>query len=216
MAQEGEAAKKDGRTRWECIKRLQQSHAGRRPARPSAVKKEDGELAQGPSDVMERWHQHFSNLLNKQSTFNNDVIQRMPMQSPCPDLDEPPTEEELENALLKMKKRKPGGKTGILPELVLFGGATLLDRLLELMQAIWKEGEVVADWKNAEVVPIPKKGDLQSCENWRGISLLDVVGKVFARVIQERLQVIAERLLPESQSGFRKGRGCCDMIFVAR
>ena len=67
----------------------------------------------------------------------------------------------------------------------MFGGATLLDRLLELMQAIWKEGEVVADWKNAEVVPIPKKGDLQSCENWHGISLLDVVGKVFARVIRE-------------------------------
>ena len=151
VAQEGEAAKKDGRTRWECIKRLQQSHAGRRPARPSAVKKEDRELAQGPSDVMERWHQHFSNLLNRQSTFNNDVIQRMPMQSPCLDLDEPPTEEELENALSKMKKRKAGGKTGILPELVLFGGATLLDRLLELMQAIWKEGEVVADWKNAKV-----------------------------------------------------------------
>ena len=99
---------------------------------------------------------------------------------------------------------------------MLFGGVTLLDKLLELMQVIWKEGEVVADWKNAEVVPITKKGDLQHCDNWHGISLLDVVRKLFARVIQERLQVIAERLLPESQCGFRKGRGCCNMIFVAR
>ena len=31
---------------------------------------------------------------------------------------------------------------------------------------MWREGEVVADWKNAEVVLIPKKGDLQRCENW--------------------------------------------------
>ena len=46
--------------------------------------------------------------------------------------------------------------------------------------------------------------------------MLDVVGKVFARIIQERLQVIAERTLPDSQCGFRKGRGCCDMLFVAR
>ncbi len=75
---------------------------------------------------------------------------------------------------------------------------------------------MVADWKNAEIIPIPKKGDLQKCDNWRGISLLDVVGKVLARIIQEQLQVIAERILPESQCGFRKGRGCCDMIFVAR
>ena len=28
--------------------------------------------------------------------------------------------------------------------------------------------------------------------------------------------MIAEKILPESQSGFRKGRGCADMIFVAR
>ena len=36
------------------------------------------------------------------------------------------------------------------------------------------------------------------------------------RIIQERLQVIAEQLLPDSQCGFRRGRGCVDMIFVAR
>jgi len=34
--------------------------------------------------------------------------------------------------------------------------------------------------KYAEVVPVPKKSDLQNCDNWCGISLLDVVGKVFA------------------------------------
>ena len=34
--------------------------------------------------------------------------------------------------------------------------------------------------------------------------------------MQERLQVIAEHMLPESQGGFRKGRGCCDMIFITR
>lgn len=83
----------------------------------------------------------------------------------------------MEAALAKMKRNKAGGKTGILPELVLFGGAILWDRLLELMQVMWKKEEVVADWKNAVVVPIPKKGDLQRCDNWRGISLLDVVGK---------------------------------------
>ena len=66
------------------------------------------------------------------------------------------------------------------------------------------------------VVPIPKKGDLRLCDNWRGISLLDVAGKVLARIIQERLQIISERVLPESQCGFRKGRGCIDMVFVAR
>ncbi len=32
-----------------------------------------------------------------------------------------------------------------------------------------------ADWSDAVLVPIPKKGDLTQCDNWRGIALLDVV-----------------------------------------
>ena len=58
------------------------------------------------------------------------------------------------------------------------------------------------------LVPIPKKGDLTKCDNWREISLLDVVGKVAARVVQGRLQALAKDVLLESQCGFRKGRGC--------
>ncbi len=184
--------------------------------RPVAMMKEDGELTTLGSDgVMGRWHQHFSKLLNQQSEFSDEVVDQMEDAEPHLDLDGPPTEEELEVALSKLKMRKVGGKSGMLPELVRFSGAHLWDRLLELMQVLWSQGEVETDWKDAEVIPIPKKGDLQKYDNWRGISLLDVVGKILARIIQERLQVIAERILPESQCGFRKGSGCCDMIFVA-
>ena len=66
------------------------------------------------------------------------------------------------------------------------------------------------------MVPIPKKGDLHFCDNWCGISLLDVVGKLLARILQDRLKTIADNFLPDSQCGFRTGRGCIDMIFVAR
>ena len=75
---------------------------------------------------------------------------------------------------------------------------------------------MVRDWQDAVVVPIPKKGDLKQCDLWHGISMLDVVGKVLGRIVEGRLQVIAEKILPESQSGFKKGCGCVDMIFVAR
>ena len=98
----------------------------------------------------------------------------------------------------------------------MFGGPALWDQLLSLLQDIWRSGHVVDDWRNALIVPVPKKGNLQSCDNWRGISLLDVIGKIFARIIHDRMQVIAESILPDSQSGFRKGHGCLDMIFVAR
>ena len=113
-----------------------------------------------------------------------------------------------------MKRAKAGGRTRILQELLLYGGAELQDRLLLLMEGIWKKGKVVKDWQDAEILPIPKKGDLRKCDNWRGISLLDVVGEVFARILQDRLPVVAEKILPESHCGFRKGRGCVDMSFA--
>ena len=72
------------------------------------------------------------------------------------------------------------------------------------------------EWVDAVIVAIPKKGDLSVCDNWRGISLLDIMGKVFARILQQRLQAVAEGELAESQCGFRKGRRCTDMVFYAR
>ena len=107
-------------------------------------------------------------------------------------------------------------RTGIMPELLVHGGAELPDRLLQLIQNVWQEGTVVENWRNAEIVPIPKKGNLKLSDNWQGISLLDVVGEVFALILQEWLQKVAEKVLPKSQCRFWNGKGCIDMIFAAR
>ena len=130
------------------------------------------------------------------------------------ELDEVPSKEELKTAMQRLKLGKTGGKNGIIPELVAFGSEELQERL-QVISDVWGQ-QVVSHWRDAEVVPMPKKGDLHDCDNWRGISLLDIVGKVFARILQERLQKVVEDTLLDSQCGFRKGRGCVDMIFVAR
>ena len=75
-------------------------------------------------------------------------------------------------------------------------------------------GCVVQDWKDAEIVPM--KGDLKNCDNWRGVSLLDVIGKFFGHILQDRLRLIVEKVIPESQCGFRTARGHVDMTFTAR
>ena len=85
-----------------------------------------------------------------------------------------------------------------------------------MLDSVWEEERVPQDWVNAILIPIPKKGDLSSCDHWRGIALLEVVGKAAARVVQNRLQAIADRILPESQCGFRRQRSCVDMIFSVR
>lgn len=60
------------------------------------------------------------------------------------------------------------------------------------------------------------KGDRSDCNNYRRISLLSIVGKAFARVILNRLQLLADRIYPEAQCGLRARRSTIDMIFSFR
>ena len=85
-----------------------------------------------------------------------------------------------------------------------------------LLQKIWTEMKVPADWKKGHLVKLPKKGDLGLCKNWRGIMLLSVPSKVLTRIILERLKdAIDDQLRPE-QAGFRKDKSCTDQIATLR
>ena len=129
----------------------------------------------------------------------------------------PPTTDEVRKAIAGLKLGKAAGADGVLPEMLRYGGEVVVEWLVSVMARMWSGGAVTQEWCDALMVPVPKKGDLTRCDNWRGISLLEVAGKVFAKTLQSRLQQLAEeRVLPESQCGFRKGRGCADMSFAAR
>jgi hypothetical protein len=66
------------------------------------------------------------------------------------------------------------------------------------------------------IVKLPKKGDLKVCDNWRGVTLINVASKIFARCIFDRIQVPIDGLLRNQQAGFRAGRACTDQISVLR
>ena len=70
------------------------------------------------------------------------------------------------------------------------------------------------DWECGVVVPLFKKGDRMDLDNYRGITLMDVVGKVFSGILRERLENWYDGLIVEEQAGFRKGRGCVDQGYT--
>nr|VZI46954.1 unnamed protein product [Spirometra erinaceieuropaei] len=62
-----------------------------------------------------------------------------------------------------------------------------------------------------------RKGDRQLCGSYRGISLPNILGKIFAHILLNRLnQHLEQGLLLESQCGFRRNCGTTDTIFTAR
>ncbi len=71
--------------------------------------------------------------------------------------------------------------------------------------------------RDAKIVTFCKnKSDCSDGNNYRRISLLSIVGKAFARVILNRLQLVADRVYPVLQCGFRTQPSTIDMGFSHR
>ena len=151
---------------------------------------------------------HFAKVLNIESAYDETVFGSSCSRPVQKELDDLPSQDELVRAIASLQNSKAPGESGILPEMVRHGGPKFLTAFLSLVHRVWREGSVPQAWRDAELIPIPKKGDLSLCDNWRGIALLDVVGKVVGRLIQSRLQHLAELELPESQCKYAHTNVC--------
>ncbi|VDM00074.1 unnamed protein product [Schistocephalus solidus] len=127
-------------------------------------------------------------------------------------------EMETIRAVQQLSSGKAPGSDAIPAEIYKHGEPQLMNRLTVLFQEMWHQGQVPQDFKEATIVHLyKKKGNRQLCDNHRGISLLNIAGKIFTRILLNRLNAHLEQgLLPESQCGFRRHRGTIDMIFAAR
>ena len=84
--------------------------------------------------------------------------------------------------------------------------------LHSICQQIWKTQQWPQDWKRSVFIPVPKKGNVKECSNYRTIALISHASKVILKILQARLQQYVNHELPDVQLGFRKGRGTRDEI----
>jgi len=61
-------------------------------------------------------------------------------------------------------------------------------------------------------IPLPKKGDLKQCANYRTIALVNHASKILLRIILERIRVKTEMEIADEQAGFQQGRETRDQI----
>lgn len=80
-------------------------------------------------------------------------------------------------------------------------------RIFELLQIVWRGGEIPKDWLVSTVVSIPKSGDLTDMNNYRGVSLMPILSKVLYTVVNRRLGKALEGsgFWIKEQAGFRPG-----------
>ena len=71
------------------------------------------------------------------------------------------------------------------------------------------------DWRSAMIIPLYKnKRNRTECRNYTGISLLIVVGKIFASILVDRIRRVTGGLIDDEQWSFRAGRGYVNQIFT--
>ena len=91
------------------------------------------------------------------------------------------------------------------------------DILLKFFNIIFDSGIVPHDWPVGNIIPIYKqKGGPTDPENYRPITLLSCLGKLFTSIINNRLQLFIEKYdkISLNQAGFRKGFSTVDHIFA--
>ena len=165
----------------------------------------------GADKQLNRWAEHFEEPLNRPARQKQPYIQ--------PDLPidcNKPTREDIKKAIAHMKNGKVAGPDGIPAEALKTHVNTSVEMLNSLFEEIWEKEEIPAEWKEGYLIKIPKKGDMSRCDNYRGITLLSVPGKILNRIILERMKGKVNQTLLEQQAGFRQDRSCTDQIATLR
>ena len=119
-------------------------------------------------------------------------------------------------AIKQLKTNKSGGPDKLINEMFIHSKNVLVPTLCNLFNKIFEIGKFPDDWSEGYVIPLHKKGNANEVENYRGITLLSSLGKLFTRVINNRLNEWAENysVLIEAQAGFRIHMSTVDNIFV--
>ena len=191
---------------------------GPKQSSTAPIRNLEGELLTDKEAIDKRFSEHFEQLLNRPSAIDTDVINEIPVRVVNNQLDDLPTEQEVTKAIDELQSGKAAGPDGIPPEVFKGGGPALVKSLTEFLCHCWNDGDLPQDLKDARIVHLYKgKGDRSSCDNYRGISLLSIAGKILSKVILNRLNKhLLDEIVPESQCGFRKNRGTVDMIFASK
>ena len=191
------------------------------PRQPSIspLKSKDGSmLIKDAVGISKRWTEHFTDLFHNPSIVNIAIIEGIQQHDIITEMDIIPVEDEISLAVKQQNTGRAPGIDGNPVEVVQHGGQAMINMITTMITDVWQGAPVPQDWKDAILVSLFKgKGLKSNCGDFRGISLLVTVGKVFSRVLLNRLlKHICPIIIPESQCGFRSGRGTADMIFTAR
>ena len=121
----------------------------------------------------------------------------------------------MEIAFKKMKSNKASGPDDIPIEAWKYLGKKGVAWLIRLFSKILLTRNMLDEWRKSILLPIHKnKGDVQNCNNYRGIKLMCHILKVWERAMERQLQDIIK--VSENQFGFMPDKSTMEVIYLLK
>jgi hypothetical protein len=146
------------------------------------VKNENGDLLADFYNILNRWKNYFSQLLNVHNVSDVRQIEEHMAEPLIPG----PSRLEVEIAIAKLKKYKSPASDQIRGELIQTGSEILLSAIQKLIHSVWNKEKLPDQWKESIIVQIHKKSDVTGCNNYRGMSLLSTSHKISSTILLYR------------------------------
>ena len=189
-----------------------------RPRLSAAVLDKNGDLVNGKDEVQGRWTEHFKEILNRDEPPNpitqgeGDIIDGVLQEIKI----DKPTRDEIRATVKRLQNKKSPGVDSITAELLKADVDFATERIHQLTCKVWRHEQIPRDWNRGLIIKLPKKGNLNECKNWRGITLLSIVAKILGKIIIDRIRDGVDCRLRKEQAGYRKGRGTTEQVFILR
>ena len=180
-------------------------------------KAKEGQVSgDSPEERVETWFTSFKKLLGEPPKVDNPDEEITPVLDPEElGIDDGLfTLGEFQEVKASLKLGKAAGPDNIPPEVYKF--CDFDDICLEFCNKALSENDKPELWSLMNIIPVPKSGDLSNTNNYRGISLICIIVKIFNRMILNRIRSAINPKLRMNQNGFRPERSTISQILTLR
>lgn len=134
-------------------------------------------------------------------------------------INEPINEAEIHKAIKQLHNGKSSGIDNIKNEHIKYTAHLMVPIYKKVFNIIFDSGKIPESWSIGVIKPIYKnKGDPIRPENYRPITILSCLGKLFTLILNNRLKDFTENndVINSCQAGFRQKHSTVDNLFIIK
>uniref|UniRef100_A0A803SSL5 Reverse transcriptase domain-containing protein n=1 Tax=Anolis carolinensis TaxID=28377 RepID=A0A803SSL5_ANOCA len=174
----------------------------------SSHRKEDGVMATRDREKAELLNTFFASVFSQKESHLQP--QQHEMDEGFGEIQPQIGKQVVQEHLATLNKFKSPGPDQLHPRVLKELAEVISEPLAIIFESSWRTGEVPADWRRANVVPIFKKGKKNDPNNYRAVSLTSIPGKILEKIIKEVVckHLETDAVIANSQHGFTKNKSC--------